>query len=113
MPVVEVTQLRLKSVAPDDPAQLKNLSSARAILKTQSEFYTCIDDLTLIFILGLWPNLEAHRAFLASPRAAEVLGPQEGMLEFRWAVHMELDAMDSLPLDAPVMATSRRRMGEG
>jgi heme-degrading monooxygenase HmoA len=112
MPVVEVAQLRLKGVAPDDPALLRNLSSVRAILKTQSEFYSCIDDPRLVFILGFWPSLEAHRGFLASPRAAEVLGSQESMLEFRWALHMELDTMASLPLDAPVLAITRRQVRE-
>ncbi|KAF2690794.1 hypothetical protein K458DRAFT_438588 [Lentithecium fluviatile CBS 122367] len=110
MPVVEVTQLRLRGVAPDSPALLQNLSSVRGILKTQSEFYSCIEDPTLIFILGLWPSLEAHQDFLASPRAAEVLGPQEGMLEFRWAVHIALDAMASLPLEAPLVAMTRRQV---
>jgi len=112
MSVLEVTLLRTKGVAPDDPALLRNLSTVRRLLKTQSEFYSCIDDPTLVFILGLWPSLEAHHDFLASPRAREVLGSQEGMLEFRWALHMELDAMASLPLDAPVLAISRRQVRE-
>jgi heme-degrading monooxygenase HmoA len=110
MSVVEVTLLRLKGVAPYAPALLESLSSVRGILKTQSEFYSCIEDPTLIFILGLWPSLEAHHEFLASPRAAEVLGPQETMLEFRWTVHMPLDAMALLPLDAPVLAVNRRQV---
>lgn len=108
MPTLEATQLQLKGVAPDDPLLLKNLSTVRGILQTQSQFYSCVDDPSLVFILGLWPSLEAHHEFLASPRAAEVLGPQAGMLEFRWTVHMELDAMASLPLDAPVMSLTRR-----
>jgi heme-degrading monooxygenase HmoA len=113
MPVVEVTQLQLKGVAPSDPALLENLSSVRGILKTQSVFYSCIEDPALVFILGLWESLEAHHAFLASARAAEVLGPQESMLEFRWSVHMELDAMADLPLAAPILAIERRLVGDG
>jgi hypothetical protein len=112
MPVVEVTLLRLTGVAPDDPALLESLSSVRGLLKTQSEFYSCIEDPTLMFILGLWRSLEAHHEFVASPRAAEILGPQESVLEFRWTVHMELDAMASLPLEAPVMTLTRRLVRE-
>ncbi|KAJ4292353.1 hypothetical protein N0V90_009014 [Kalmusia sp. IMI 367209] len=106
--VLEVTQLRLKGVAPDDPSLHKNLSLVRGILRTQSVFYSCIQDPTLLFILGIWPSLEAHREFLASSRAAEVLGPQEAMLDFVWSAHMELDAMAALPLDAPVLSLTRR-----
>ncbi|KAF2467093.1 uncharacterized protein BDR25DRAFT_305875 [Lindgomyces ingoldianus] len=107
MPVLEVTQLRLKGVSAMDPALLKTLSSAREALKTNSQFYHCIENPSLIYILGLWPSLNAHTEFLASPRKEEILGPQEDQLEFQWAVHMELDAMSSLPLDAPVMAITR------
>ncbi|PSN68877.1 hypothetical protein BS50DRAFT_326866 [Corynespora cassiicola Philippines] len=107
MPVLEITQLRLKGVSADEPAVLKNLSIVRGKLQTNSHFYTCIEDPALIYILGLWPDLDAHLQFLASPACEEVLGPQEHLLEFKWTVHMELDAMASLPLDAPVLSFAR------
>jgi heme-degrading monooxygenase HmoA len=107
MPILELTQLRLKGVAPSDPSLLESLSFARGRLKTGSKFYACIEDPSLIFILGLWPSAEAHTRFLASPMRAEILGPQEEFLEFRWGVHMELDGMESLPLDAPILAIAR------
>jgi heme-degrading monooxygenase HmoA len=113
MPVLEVTQLQLKGVAPTDPALLETLSSVRGILQTQSVFYSCVEDPTLVFILGLWESLEAHREFLASFRAAEVLGPQESMMEFRWSGHVELGAMAELPLGAPILAVERRRVRDG
>ncbi|KAF2266622.1 hypothetical protein CC78DRAFT_120852 [Lojkania enalia] len=107
MPILEVTKLRLKGVQATDPTLLKNLSSVRSKLQTNSQFYNCIEDPSLIYILGIWPSLDAHDHFLASPTRSEVLGPQEEFLEFQWTIHMELDAMSSLPLNAPVMAISR------
>lgn len=107
MPVLEVTQLRLKGIPADDPTLLKSLSTVRGTLQTNSQFYHCVEDPTLIFVLGVWPTLDAHLDFLASPARDEVLGPQEDLLEFRWTLHMELDAMSSLPLDAPVLAIMR------
>ncbi|KAF2256261.1 hypothetical protein BU26DRAFT_414318 [Trematosphaeria pertusa] len=114
MPVLELTQLRLlNGVAPKDPLLLKALSTVRDALQTQSQFYSCIQDPALIYILGLWPNLDAHHEFLASPRAKEILGLQEDMLGFTWTVHVELDAMTSLPLEAPVMGITRRTVRQG
>ncbi|KAJ4365233.1 hypothetical protein N0V83_008851 [Neocucurbitaria cava] len=104
MPVLEVTQLRVKGLSADDPALLQSLSVVRGKLKTNSRFYHCIEDPTLIYILGIWPSLDAHLEFLASPERDEILGPQEDMLDFCWSVHMGLDGMSSLPLDAPVLA---------
>ncbi|ORY12224.1 hypothetical protein BCR34DRAFT_483035 [Clohesyomyces aquaticus] len=106
MPVLEVTQLRLKGVSAADRGLLRNLSLVRDALQTNSRFYHCTEDPSLIYIFGLWPSLDAHLEFLASPRSSEVLGPQEEQLDFQWALHMNLDAMSSLPLDAPVMAIS-------
>ncbi|KAF1849921.1 uncharacterized protein K460DRAFT_360771 [Cucurbitaria berberidis CBS 394.84] len=104
MPVLEVTQLRLKRLSADDPVLLHSLSVVRGKLHTNSQFYHCIEDPTLIYILGTWPSLEAHLDFLASPARHEILGPQENMLQFSWTIHIELDGMSSLPLDAPVLA---------
>ncbi len=108
MLVLELTQLRLlKGLSATDPVLLHSLSLVRESLQTKSRFYRCIEDPTLIYILGLWPSLAAHQHFLASPQRDQVLGPQEDMLQFCWTVHMELDQMASLPLDAPVLAIQR------
>ncbi|KAF2117569.1 hypothetical protein BDV96DRAFT_611322 [Lophiotrema nucula] len=104
MPILEVTLLQLKGVPASDPTLLVTLSNVRGKLQTDSRFYNSIEDPTKIYILGIWPSLEAHHQFLNSPARVEVLGPQEGLLEFVWTVHMEMDAMSSLPLDAPVLA---------
>ncbi|USP76579.1 uncharacterized protein yc1106_03853 [Curvularia clavata] len=95
MPVLEVTQLPV-----------------RAKLHTGSQFYNCTDDPALIYILGIWPSLEAHVEFLASPSRDDILGPQEGLLQFGWTVHVDMGGMSSLPLDAPILAIERIRVSE-
>lgn len=110
MPVLELTCLRLEGLAVDDPRLLKSLSAVRDSLHTQSHFYSCIEDPTIIYILGLWPSLDAHLAFLDSPAREQVLAPQQDLLSFQWTAHMELDSMRSLPLDAPILALERLRV---
>jgi hypothetical protein len=107
MPVLEVTQLRLKGILVADPALLENLSAVRNKLQTNSSFYSCVEDPTLVYVLGIWNSLAAHMEFLASPARDEVLGPQTDILGFEWTIHQELDAMTSLPLDAPILAIER------
>ncbi|KAG9190756.1 hypothetical protein G6011_08844 [Alternaria panax] len=109
MAVLEITQLRLRKVAANDPALIQSLSAVREKLQTNSQFYNCIKDPALIYILGLWPDLKAHQEFLDSPARDEVLGPQEDMLQFCWTVHVKLDGMYLLPLEAPILAMERLR----
>jgi hypothetical protein len=112
MPVLEVTQLRLKKTPANDPELLRSLSIVREKLQTKSQFYACTQDPTVLYILGIWPSLGSHLDFLASPARNEVLGPQEDMLEFQWTVHIDCDGMSSLPLDAPVLVIERLRVKE-
>jgi heme-degrading monooxygenase HmoA len=107
MAVLEIIQLRLRKVAADDPALIQSLSSVREKLRTNSQFYNCVKDPALIYILGIWPNLDAHQKFLDSPARDEVLGPQEDMLQFCWTMHVELDGMHTLPLESPILAIER------
>ena len=107
MPVLEITQLCLKGITVADSALLENLSAVRDQLETNSVFYCCIKNPTLVYIFGIWPSLGAHMEFLASPKRDTILGPQTDILDFGWTVHMELGAMASLPLDAPVLVIER------
>lgn len=107
MPVVEITQLRLKGLLANDPALLESLSHARSKLQTNSRFFSCIDESSLIYIFGFWPSLDAHLKFLASPARDEVLGPQEAILDFQWTIHLELDATTRQLFDAPFLAVTR------
>lgn len=113
MPVVEITQLRSKGLAVDDPALLESLSLVRGKLQTNSRFFSCIGDSSLIFIFGVWPNLDAHLDFLASPVRHAVLAPQEEMLDFLWTVHLELKDTDQLMLDTPSMSIERFKVDPG
>jgi heme-degrading monooxygenase HmoA len=113
MPVLEVTQLGLKGLSADDPQLLPILADTRDKLQTKSQFYTCLEDATKLYILGIWRDLKHHLDFLASPARDEILGPQENLLEFQWSVHIELDGMNSLPLDAPILAIERLSVEEG
>jgi len=74
MPVVEITQLRLKGLLTDDPLLLDSLSLVRDKLQTDSRFFSCIEDPSLVYIFGFWESLDAHLQFLASPARDEVLG---------------------------------------
>jgi hypothetical protein len=111
MPALVMAQLRLKGLTADDPTLLQSLSTVRRKPHTSSQFYNCIDDPTLIYILGIWLSLDAHLKFLASPARDDVLGPQEDMLDFCWTIHIEFDGMSLLPLDASVLAIERMRVG--
>jgi hypothetical protein len=112
MPVLEVTQLRLRGISTEDPKLLHSLSDARERLQTKSQFYVCIEDPTKMYILGIWRDLKQHLDFLASPARGEILGPQEDILEFEWTVHMDVESMSSLALDAPILALERLSVGE-
>lgn len=107
MPVVEITQLRLRGVTADDPALLESLSQVRGKLQTNSRFFSCIEEPSLVYIFGVWPSLDAHLDFLASPARDEVLGPQEAILDFQWTIHLKLDSISPLLLDAPFLALER------
>lgn len=112
MPILEVTQLRLKKLPTDGPELLRSLSIVRDKLQTNSRFYSCIQDPSILYILGIWPSLGSHLDFLASPARNEILGPQEDMLEFQWTVHIDCNGMSSLPLDAPILVIERLRVKE-
>jgi hypothetical protein len=119
MSVLEICQLQAKpNISPNDPSILKSLIEVRSSLRSQvtntnSQFYQCIENPTLIYILGVWPTISAHHAFLDSPQKSEILLPQEGLLDFNWVMHMPLSSMESLPLDAHVMSIARFFFGGG
>ncbi|KAK0114263.1 hypothetical protein ONS95_013760 [Cadophora gregata] len=119
--ILEICQLKVKSsLSTSDPGLLSALSKARTELKervhnTNSRFYQCAEDPTLIYILGVWPSLARHAEFLTSPEKSEILDSQEDLFDFGWILHMEVGVrgMDELPLDAPVMAITRLLMKDG
>ena len=107
MPVLEILAVRLKKgVSAEDPSLLENLSTVRDFVKTNSKFYHCIEDPSVIYIVGQWPSLAAHKEWLISPKRYEVLKAQEDQLEFVWMIHMD-GTIGELPLRAPVLSIAR------
>jgi heme-degrading monooxygenase HmoA len=112
MPVLELLLLRLRpGISPQDPTLVENLSTVRSLVRTNSRFYHCIEDPTLIYILGQWPSLAAHKAFLSSPERDAILLPQMHQLDFVWMLHLDLpegkSMEDVLPFTAPVLGIAR------
>lgn len=118
MGVLELTLLHLKpGTKPSDSNLLHNLRTIRTQLKTNSRFFVDTDSSpqpTNLFILGLWPTLQAHHNFLASPERDEVLRPQEQQTAFQWSVHLEnVESMDNLPLDGKDLIIRRLVFSDG
>jgi heme-degrading monooxygenase HmoA len=119
MPILEILQLHVKpEISPADPAVLKSLQSVRTKLaanmhNTQSKFYQSIEDPAIIYVFGEWPDLAAHRTFLASSKRDGILQDQEQVLDFNWVVHMPIPSISLLPFSAPVMAIARLFVKDG
>jgi heme-degrading monooxygenase HmoA len=119
MPVLEILQLKVKpNISPSDLAILTSLRTVRESLAqnihpTHSRFYQSIEDQSLIYIIGLWTSLSQHHDFLSSPLRAEILSPQEHLLDFGWCVHIPVESMEDLPLEAPIIAIARITVKSG
>jgi len=118
--ILEIIQLKFApGVSPDDPTFLKNMSNVRTALRervhnTNSRCYQCIEDPSLLFIFGIWPDLATHQAFLSSPLKNEILALQQDQTKFQWMVHINLaEGIEELPFDAPVMNVARLRVKDG
>jgi heme-degrading monooxygenase HmoA len=112
MPVLELLLLRLRpGISPKDPTLVENLSTVRSLVHTNSRFYHCIEDPTLIYVLGQWPSLATHKAFLSSPEKDAILSHQTHQLDFVWMLHLDLpeekSMEDVLPFTAPVLGIAR------
>lgn len=115
MPILEICQLKVKPhLSNDDPSLLLALQKARTelrekVVNTQSRFYRCIENPSLIYILGIWPSLEQHKEFLASSHKAEILDAQDELFDFQWIIHTSMAEVgwDAVPLDAPIMRIAR------
>ncbi|KUJ13653.1 uncharacterized protein LY89DRAFT_687061 [Mollisia scopiformis] len=115
MPILEICLLKTSPNLPHtSPVFLSALQKARTLLaqkvvNTNSRFYRCIEDPSLIYILGVWPSLARHKEFLASPQKAEILDEQNELFEFQWIIHIEIGegGMKELPLEAPILGITR------
>jgi hypothetical protein len=112
MPVLELLLLRLRpGISPNDPTLVENLSTVRSLVHTNSRFYHCIEDPTLVYILGQWPSIASHKVFLSSPEKDAILSHQTHQLDFVWMLHLDLpegkSMEDVLPFTAPVLGIAR------
>ena len=111
MPTLELLALQLKpGISPTSPLLLRTISAVRAFVQTNSRFYTCLEDSSLLYILGEWPSLDAHKAFLGGPERESVLKPQDELAEFVWCEHFEMEGRigDVIPLEAQLLVLDRR-----
>jgi len=114
MSILEICQLKIKPrLSQDDASLLVALQKARTrlrnnVIDTQSRFYRCIEDYSLIYILGIWPSLDRHEEFLASAHKSEILDEQDELFDFQWIIHTEIKGgMEAVPLQAPVLGIAR------
>lgn len=119
MPCLEILQLQFApGVSPDEPSFLKNMNNVRTALRervynTNSRCYQCIEDPNIIYIFGIWPDLATHQAFMNSPLKPEILGLQQDQTKFRWMIHIDIDDIETLPFNAPIMAVARLYIKSG
>lgn len=107
MPILEITQLRLKDgLQATLPSLLKILSNIGTVVPTSSHLYLSIEDPMIIFVLGVWPTI---LEFLALPEWSKLLKAQETQFDYDWMAHLDINnsEVSPLPLDAPVMAIAR------
>src|SRR2546421_12493164 len=112
MSVLELLRLRLRpGISPQASPLVENLSTVRSLVHTNSRFYHCIEDPTLIYSLGQRPSLAAHKAFLSSAEKDAILSHQTHQLDFAWMLHLDLpegkSMEDVLPFTAPVLGITR------
>jgi hypothetical protein len=121
MPVLEILQLKIKpTISPDNPSILTSLRTVRSSLAekvhlTHSRFFRALEDPSLIYVLGLWPNLATHQAFLSSPLKPSILAPQDDLLDFNWMLHIPLEDLETLSstLEVPIVAIARLHVKGG
>jgi hypothetical protein len=108
MPFLEVCRRRLKDgILPTDPALKAAFSEVRDNTGAACVFYSAIEEPQAFFAFGMWPSMEAYNAFESSPDAHVHLKPVDDLSTEEWVEHIPLDALQTLPIDAPVMTVSR------
>lgn len=69
--------------------------------------YSCLEDATLVYIIGSWASVTQHRQeFLPSVENQTLLQLVDGNLDVEWMIHVDLP-IEKLPLSAPVMSIRR------
>jgi hypothetical protein len=67
MPVLELLPRLRPGISAADPTLIPNLSTIRSLVGTNSLFYLCIEDPSLIYILGQWASLTVKKVLSLAP----------------------------------------------
>jgi quinol monooxygenase YgiN len=111
------TELAIVHILPGTTADSSTLLSALKTAKATQEslsgypayYLTCIEDPSLVYILGSWFSPAAHADAIASPQnqaMLELLGPlidRENITMY----HIGLESLEDAPLSAPVISVSQ------
>lgn len=111
MSVLELAIFSIKSphtVA--TPALQSALKNALQVLHTASGFtfdlLSQIEDPSIIYLLGSWSSIEAHKEFLVSAENATLLEAVRELINVDLMLHAQIDKA-TLPLAAPFIIVSR------
>lgn len=116
MAVTELALIRAQpSVSVKSPELLENLSIAKSAMESATSatfyYYHCIEDPSLIYILGSWPSISAHMdSFIPSPQNQHLLQILKDQIAVEWMFHIDVDQA-ACPLtkitESPVVAIGR------
>ncbi|KAF4630650.1 hypothetical protein G7Y89_g7485 [Cudoniella acicularis] len=114
MPILEVCKRRLKDgVSATNPSLLKVFPEIRSATKTNCVSFSGIESPSTFYILGVWPSIATHDAFVAAPETPAVMAPLDALCDFERVEFMNFDSIESLPYKAPVMAVTRAFLKNG
>ncbi|EXJ88964.1 hypothetical protein A1O3_02028 [Capronia epimyces CBS 606.96] len=120
MPVTELALLRLlPGIEVSSPALLANLSKAKDVMEGASghkfQYYHCIEDPSLIFIIGAWASVTFHmQEFIPSRANQEILSLLKDQITVHWMFHLDIDQTATpLPLQGHALAIGRHFIDKG
>lgn len=117
MAIIELARISLKNGLTADDTQLKkNVKEVKRVIEEYSKlptiFYTQLDDPSTMFVIGAWPNKDAHQhGFNGSPQQGKILELIKDQMAITWMHYMDVD-QTKIPLDAPVLAIIREQFAK-
>lgn len=104
-PILEVCRRRLiDSVKPTDLALKIASKEMRQSTGAECAMYAAIEEPDVVFILRLWPSMDAYHASTVPHGGSSYLG---AFSKEEWVEHVPINSMEDLPLKAPIMTISR------
>jgi heme-degrading monooxygenase HmoA len=118
-----VTELALLHLLPPtnatDASLLSHLRQAKSAMEASSgfpfHFFHCLEDPSLIFILGGWPSVQYHmEEWIPSKENQELLEVLKDEVEVEYMFHLDLDRKErEVPVGTVVMAFGRHFIRSG